>query len=185
MSLGYVATTNPFGATKWKDEFSPYLKDCDVVIIQDNDDRGREHAAKVAASVSSHAEKIRILTMPDAKDFSEWVEARQREGLATDAIRAAFEKLIDGVAPDQQAEINRLAKLPLLEYEQQRLAAASHLGIRVSSLDTLVERAHPPSSENTQGQGTPLTFPDIELWPDPVDGETLVGELEEPSYHPR
>jgi hypothetical protein len=48
--LGLVATCNPFGALKWKDEYSLLLTGCDVIVSEDNDDRGRKHATKVARS---------------------------------------------------------------------------------------------------------------------------------------
>jgi putative DNA primase/helicase len=80
VNLGYVATCNPMGALKWRDEYSKYLKGCDVVVIEDNDERGKEHAFQVAASVRPHARRARILSMPAGyKDITAWVEAQERE----------------------------------------------------------------------------------------------------------
>jgi putative DNA primase/helicase len=80
VGLGYVATCNPMGALKWKAEYSPYLKGCDVVVIADNDARGRQHAYQVAASVRPHAKLVRILSMPGGhKDLTAWFEARTRK----------------------------------------------------------------------------------------------------------
>jgi hypothetical protein len=78
VGLGYVATCNPMGALKWKDEYSKYLKGCDVVVIADKDARGNQHASQVAASVRPHAKLVRVLSMPDGhKDLTDWVKARK------------------------------------------------------------------------------------------------------------
>jgi 5S rRNA maturation endonuclease (ribonuclease M5) len=79
VNLGYVATCNPMGALKWKDEYSECLKGCDVIVIADNDARGAMHAFKVACSVKPYAKRARVLNMPKGiKDITEWVEARAR-----------------------------------------------------------------------------------------------------------
>ena len=66
------------GALKWKDEYSKYLKGCDVVVIADKDARGNQHASQVAASVRPHAKLVRVLSMPDGhKDLTDWVKARK------------------------------------------------------------------------------------------------------------
>jgi len=59
-SLGLPATTNPMGAGKWRDEFSAYLRDRNVVILPDNDDAGRRHADQVARSLGVVAEVIAL-----------------------------------------------------------------------------------------------------------------------------
>jgi putative DNA primase/helicase len=79
VELGYPATTNPMGAGKWKDEFSAYLTKADVVILPDNDDTGRDHAQKVAASIEqAGAASIRVVQLPDVPekgDVSDWLAA--------------------------------------------------------------------------------------------------------------
>ncbi|MCX7313944.1 MAG: DUF3631 domain-containing protein [Alphaproteobacteria bacterium] len=84
----------------------------------------------------------------------------------------------DGLTEEQQAEITQLAALPLIQYDQQRNAAATRLGIRVSTLDQYVERARPRTDEVVAGQGTPLSFAAIAQWPEPVAGEDLVADME-------
>lgn len=96
--LGYVATCNPFGALKWRDEYSPYLTGCDVIIFQDNDERGRQHASHVAAKVNGHARRTRILALPGCKDITEWKEAREKAGLSKEQIKAELDALIDSTA---------------------------------------------------------------------------------------
>lgn len=71
-----VASCNPGGAGKWRDDYSPHFAGCDVVIIPDNDDAGRGHAVRVAASVLPHAETVRLLAfkgLPEKGDISDWI----------------------------------------------------------------------------------------------------------------
>ena len=58
---GLTATCNPGGAGKWKPEHSFYLHGADVVILPDNDAKGREHAQEVAASLQGRARSVRKL----------------------------------------------------------------------------------------------------------------------------
>ena len=59
------ATTNPGGAGKWLDAYSPYLAGKRVFILPDNDEVGRAHAEQVAQSVSKFAAGVKIVTLPD------------------------------------------------------------------------------------------------------------------------
>ncbi len=77
-ALGLIATTNPGGAGKWKDSYNAALKGRRIVIPPDNDDTGREHVEKTAASVHGMAKSVRILTLPDLPnkgDVSNWIDA--------------------------------------------------------------------------------------------------------------
>ena len=65
-ALGLVATCNPGGAGKWRDEFSPYLAGRHVVIIPDHDKPGYDHAAAVARSVKPHAASVKVLDLAGA-----------------------------------------------------------------------------------------------------------------------
>ncbi len=63
--LGYTVTTNSGGADKWQPEFADSLIGANVVIIPDNDDAGRIHAAKVAKSLKGKAKSIKVVELPD------------------------------------------------------------------------------------------------------------------------
>jgi hypothetical protein len=77
---------------------------------------------------------------------------------------------------DANAEINRLAKLPLIQYERQRKSAAEELRInRLEVLDKLVNAAR--SVGGTKGQGRPMELKDIEPWPDQVDGAVVLDAI--------
>ncbi len=70
-----TATCNPMGAEKWKSqqkEYNPFLKGRGVVIIPDNDPEGERHLDQVASSLKGTAKSVKVLRLPDAKDFSDW-----------------------------------------------------------------------------------------------------------------
>jgi hypothetical protein len=75
-ALGIVATCNPGGAGKWRDEFADYLRGKQVVIIPDNDPAGRAHAADVARSLDAIADvRLLELDLPPKGDVSTWLDA--------------------------------------------------------------------------------------------------------------
>jgi DnaB-like helicase C terminal domain len=74
---GFVASCNSGGAGKWRSELTPHFAGRRVVIIPDNDDPGRQHAAKVEAALRGVAASVAILDLPNlpAKgDVSEWLK---------------------------------------------------------------------------------------------------------------
>jgi hypothetical protein len=75
--LGLVATTNPHGAGKWRDDYSETLKGAHVVILPDKDEAGRKHAESVAKSLWGKASSIKIVELPGdgIKDVSDWLKA--------------------------------------------------------------------------------------------------------------
>jgi putative DNA primase/helicase len=75
---GLNATCNVSGAGKWRDDHSPYVAGRHVVILPDNDDKGREHAEKVALSVRPHAASVKIVELPGLPpkgDIIDWLNA--------------------------------------------------------------------------------------------------------------
>jgi len=78
VKLGLVATTNPGGACKWRQEYSEALRGRFVGILPDNDPIGRDHADRVARSLDGIASCVRILNLPnlpDKGDVSDWLKA--------------------------------------------------------------------------------------------------------------
>jgi len=70
---GLAATTNAGGAGKWRREYSPTLKDADVIIVPDTDAPGLAHGEKVARQLHGTAARIRVVTLPRAKDVTEFL----------------------------------------------------------------------------------------------------------------
>lgn len=76
--LGLVATTNPMGAGKWRDEYAEPLRDHRVAIIGDNDKSGHDHVRDNACSIYGKAKSIRTIDLPGIKpkgDVSDWLDA--------------------------------------------------------------------------------------------------------------
>ena len=107
VAAGWEATCNPMGAGKWDDSFSDHLLGAEVVIVQDRDEPGRNHAKRVKDSLIGKARSIAIVQAKTGKDAADhlaagwkvedFVEARQRptKGLysAIDLYEEAMERL--------------------------------------------------------------------------------------------
>jgi putative DNA primase/helicase len=97
-SLGLIATTNPMGAGKWRNNYSEALRGADLIIISDNDKPGREHVNQVAKSCYGVAYRIRVLELPsESKDMSDWLD----EGHTVDELM----QLVD-TCPDYEPSDN-------------------------------------------------------------------------------
>jgi len=75
---GIAATTNFDGAGKWPDEYTVFFAGKQVVILIDNDEKGRAHGQKVAASIHKYAAGVRILelpNLPEQGDVSDYLAA--------------------------------------------------------------------------------------------------------------
>jgi putative DNA primase/helicase len=115
-ALGLVATCNPMGAKKWRDEYSPLLTGRAVWIVPDNDKDGAAHVEQVAKSVGKVARSIKVLDLAgtcrtlglgelkekgDASDFL-------KMGGTAEQLVAAFE-----ATPEYKAPRMARAKQPI------------------------------------------------------------------------
>jgi len=87
-ALGLAATTCPWGAGSWQDEYSHQLRDAGaghVVVLPDNDDAGRDFAEAVkhsCARVGLIAAVISLPGLPLKGDVTDWLAAGHgRDGL--------------------------------------------------------------------------------------------------------
>ncbi len=153
-----------------------------VVIVADNDQSGRDGAQKAALILAGRGHSVRIAAPPEGvKDANELL-VKQR----ADAVRAMVEAAAPFVAdmqsepaaPDDltDAEIARLAALPLVAYEKTRADIAKRYGLRAAVLDKVVAAARPQDAPNGQGRSLELVMP--EAWHEPVDGVALIAEIE-------
>jgi hypothetical protein len=77
-SHGFVATTPAGGVdAPWLPSFTQTLFGREIIIIPDNDERGRQGALKHARELFKHAAQIILLELPGAgiKDISDWFDA--------------------------------------------------------------------------------------------------------------
>ncbi|MGI6417834.1 MAG: DUF3987 domain-containing protein [Thermoguttaceae bacterium] len=90
--VGVLATCNAGGAGKWNEEHAKHLAGRRVVILPDNDEPGRNHAAMVAASLYGLAESVRIVELPglpEKGDVSDWIAAGGTKEQLVALIKAA------------------------------------------------------------------------------------------------
>src|SRR5215470_9380330 len=86
-----------------------------------------------------------------------------------DPLSTACEEKTDAI-------IARLAALPPLEYDRVRKAEAEKLGVRVDTLDSEVRKARGDSAVES-GAGCAVMFPELEPWPEAVNGAALLDDL--------
>lgn len=90
MRAGFITTTNPMGAGKWRDEYNQHLKDKNVVLIPDNDDPGRRHMIQIGQLLLGVASSIKWLDLPDLPskgDVSDFIEKIGEEKAAEELKR--------------------------------------------------------------------------------------------------
>ena len=146
---GFVATTNPGGAgegkddgKKWLPAYSDTLAGKRVVILPDNDQTGRKHAAAVARSLHGKAAGVKVLELPGLPpkgDVSDWLAA----GHDAEELRALIAE-----APEWEArepEPGTAAGDPrwrrrLLQIDNGPLACEANVEIALRHAPELVDR---------------------------------------------
>ena len=77
-ALGLIATTNPGGAGKWQPELAQWFKGKQLTyILEDNDDAGGAHTAKVVEALRNIVATIAVVSfpeLPEKGDVSDWLE---------------------------------------------------------------------------------------------------------------
>jgi putative DNA primase/helicase len=121
--IGITATTSPGGAGKWLDAYADSFKDKQVIIFPDNDEPGRQHALKVAASVLPIAEDVKVIELPgipEKGDVSDYLRDHSKEDLLA---------LIDDAPPFTQKSKR--------EQDQPQSEAAKHHFTLISARDVV------------------------------------------------
>ena len=81
-SWNIPATCCSQGAGKWKAEHSEQLRGADIIILPDNDERGRDHCDVVGRSLRDIAgESVRMLdlpSLPPKNDIIDWARTAAR-----------------------------------------------------------------------------------------------------------
>jgi hypothetical protein len=205
-AIGIPAVCNAHGASepgkraKWTKAHSEQLAGADLVVFNDNDAAGYEHADVTCKLSIGVAKRVRRLDLkphwpdiPKGGDISDWLAlGHGREELdkliaaAPDYQPQAGEQASQessaagGAGIDDAAEIEKLARLAPLDYERARKDAGKRLGIsRLSLLDGLVKakRTELGLDGGDAGQGRPIEFAEVEPSPEPVNGAELLDDL--------
>jgi len=132
-SLGFIATTNSGGGSKWNKEFNKYFKGKDVIILPDQDKTGEEHAEIVAKNLYHTANSVRIINLQGLKekqDVTDWVNLDPESSVETlkvlvgDSAPVEFDEDeldIDNSLPSsldsEEAIIGAIFSNPKLAYE--------------------------------------------------------------------
>jgi putative DNA primase/helicase len=154
-------------------------------VLTQNDEPGANFEKVLVENTPEEVRRIR--TPAPHKDLNNWTKS----GALSDDLLGALvnaETLREASAATSESgekqtraddeTIKRLAALPTLEYERQRKEAAKKLGCRDSVLDDLVNAKRllaNPASDSLQGIAVHL--PEIELWPEPVNGALILDAI--------
>jgi hypothetical protein len=191
----YVAISPMNGAkSPHKSDWAP-IAGRNVIIWPDHDEPGRgfaEAVAELARTVG--AASIAVVKIPEQWPEHWDIADPLVDGVSPETLRA----MVESAEPrfyskperrsrpettkqpaseeDITAAVGRLATLSRIKYETQREDEAARLGIRVSVLDRLVDRAGRTAGEDDvrPGQGRPVEIPAAEPWPEPVNGAELL-----------
>jgi hypothetical protein len=88
-------------------------------------------------------------------------------------------RALAGLSLEQVTEVLRLSRLSTVQYDGERKSAATQLGIRVSTLDDIVDqlRVRATNDDDDNRQGSRIEFAVLEPWLDAVDGEVLIADM--------
>jgi hypothetical protein len=178
------------------------LRGAELVVLNDHDPPGYAHAATICQLSLGVAKRVQRLDLkehwrdiPKGGDVSDWLAignehtpeklkeliAAAPDYAAGDKPEAAAGAAAPGEAPpDNDEELERLARMSVLDYARARKDAAKRLGItRLSFLDTarLDKRGVLGLNGGDDTQGDELEFPEPEPWGEPIDGVALLDDI--------
>jgi putative DNA primase/helicase len=125
-ALGFVATTNAGGTGKWRREYGEYLCGRHVVVLPDNDQPGRTHAAKVARLLAGNATTIKVAELPglpEKGDVSDWLAA----GGTADELRRLIAEAPESSPPKvRQTKVGAAREFALTDLGNAERFARQH-----------------------------------------------------------
>ena len=204
--LDHAVTTWAGGSHAWKlTDWQP-LSGRDLLLLSDADDPGREAMRGIAAHLTSIGCAVRVHLPPDddGRDIADWLEEEDVE--ATRARIEAEAKvwepdaevttdetgsetwqgdLIDRLTNDdldaiaEQETVDKMRALKRSNELHAQLLRAKLLAIprvRAGLVDAAFGNSDRGVDDDTL-QGRPVEWPEIEPWPEAVDGAALLAEL--------
>ena len=147
----------------------------EIILAADNDQWTDSNPGLTKATEAAQAIHAK-LAVPSFKDTAskptDFNDLYQLEGPGT--VKQQIENANPPQETDEQA-YDRLAKLSLADYDRAREAEAKRLGIRPPTLDAEVKLRRPKTgAADSALQGAPVELPDVEPWPDPVNGAEVL-----------
>jgi putative DNA primase/helicase len=167
-----------------------------VLIVAADDDASSEGNPGLRDATAAAQAVGGLLAVPDfgnerpakATDFNDLhnlrgleavracVEAAKAVGEAVEVVADAAQPLLPnpmiGELSDVSRSVAELAALSRIDYDRVREAEAKRLKVRVSTLDSEVEKLRPAKSDGKVGM-----FPAVEAWPVPVEGAALLDDV--------
>ena len=171
---GLVASCNPggSGSSHLYAEWTDYFRGRHIVILPDNDEPGRKHAAAVAAALLSVAASVRIVELPGlpAKgDVTDWRDAG--------GTFEQFRELTEAAAPMDAAALSELrARWGLADEEPHHQAARAEAAddwpkpepiqselppVQAFSEDLLPDSFRPLVADVTERMQVPMDYPAV------------------------
>ena len=154
-------------------------QDLKVIIAADNDHTKEQNVGLTKATQAAKELGLELVmpTFEAGKDGSDFNDMAAIDQNATKATLIPNPDHQQETPSDDDLEIDRLAKLSKLDYDRQREASATVLGLsRLSALDAEVKQRQRQiqarDDENELEKG-------VEPWPYPVDGNKLALEIKE------
>jgi DNA primase len=150
---GWAATTSPFGACQWREEYSAVLHGKQVYLCPDTDHSGLRHLIQVGMSLKGRAQEVRVIDLPKTvKDLTEWVEQGGQAGQFAELIQQA--RLFDFPrsnpddarvnVQDLKGALDKLLKLKGMQYEWKEPAQQGNLtGVQMGLIAQDVEAVFP------------------------------------------
>lgn len=157
----------------------------EIVIAGDDDQWTEGNPGRRKATDAANTIKAKLV-LPQFKNTetkpTDFNDLHQLEGIAIVKAQIELAATPNETPADEgteQAEtdetiLRKLATLSPLECDRQLPAAAEKLGVTLATLRSEVSKRRPKASTD---QGTELTFPKIELWPDPVYGAEVLDQI--------
>ena len=115
--LGFVATTNHGGATKWWQPLTEHFRGRQVIILPDNDEPGERHARTVADALTGTAMSIKILRLPGLPkkgDVVDWLTLGGNRDQLTELVKQtpAYDPLKENPLPVEETPVDLAAPTP-------------------------------------------------------------------------
>ena len=110
---GVVATCNPMGAGKWKEDYSAVLRRARVVVVADRDEPGRLHAARVAMSLREVDCLISVVEPAQGKDATDHFELGKTLEDFVEWPQGRIEELVDLRNTSKSEPVLEEAPIPL------------------------------------------------------------------------
>ena len=141
VAVGEVATCNPGGAGKWRDDYADALHGAaTVVVVADRDEPGLAYARAVAASLGAHVGQVIIAEAKDGKDASDHlaagygvddfqVEAGPGEGSTAELLERICQQLQRFIVWQSEEQVHFVALLALHTYVFEAFETTPYLDV--------------------------------------------------------